>query len=189
MDRGAIRQRGNTQETCPTLTGERNTSREMDAQQSTRGCGGIWPAAHLRKLPVPHPLGDVDKAVARTVAVAPTRIPRAWRTRNSLASQRRQVDQGRRDQSQSQIQPEPTTRHRVTSVFALIAVVSSLCRHLPSAPAGRSAQDRSHHPGARRSKAKRSSFLVRKRRWLSCGRSDPEATPAPCELTPMPIRA
>ena len=100
MDRGAIRQRGNTQETCPTLTGERNTSREMDAQQSTRGYGGIWPAAHLRKLPVPHPLGDVDKAVARTVAVAPTRIPRAWRTRNSLASQRRQVDQGRRDQSQ-----------------------------------------------------------------------------------------
>jgi hypothetical protein len=189
MDRGAIRQRGNTQETCPTLTGKRNTSREMDAQQSTRGYGGIWPAAHLRKLPVPHPhpLGDAYKAVARTVA--PTRIPRAGRTRNSLASQSRQVDQGRRDQSQSQIQPEPTTRHRVTSVFALIAVVSSLCRHLPSAPAGRSAQDRSHHPGARRSKAKRSSFLVRKRRWLSCGRSAPEATPAPCELTPMPIRA
>jgi len=112
-------QRGNTQETCPALTGERNTSREMDAQQCTRGYGGFWPAAPLRKLPVPgpHPLGDADKAVARTVA--PTRIPRAWRTRNSLASQRRQVDQGRRDQSQ--IQPEPTTRHRVTSVFALIS--------------------------------------------------------------------
>jgi hypothetical protein len=161
----------------------------MDAQQCTRGYGGIWPAAHLRKLPVPgpHPLGDDDKAVARTVA--PTRIPRAWRTRNSLASQRLQADQSRRDQNQGQIQPEPTTRHRVTSVFALIAVVSSLCRHLPSAPAGRSARDRSHHPGARRSKAKSSSFLVRKRRWLFCGRSDPEATPAPCELTPMPIRA
>jgi len=159
----------------------------MYAQQCTRGHGGIRTAARLRKLPGPHPLKDADKAIARTVE--PTRISPAWRTRNLLASQELQADQGRRDQSQSQIQPEPTTHHQVTSVFALIAVVSSLCRHLPSAPAGRSARDRSHHPGARRSKAKRSSFLVSKRRWLSCGRSDPEATPAPCELTPMPVRA
>ena len=38
-------------------------------------------------------------------------------------------------------------------------------------------RDRLHHPGARRSKAKGSAFLVAKRRWLPCGRSDAETTP------------
>ena len=86
----------------------------------------------------PAPSGVAHKAVARTAAT--TWYLRAGRTRSSPASQKRQPEQGRRDQSQcqNQIPPEPTTRHRVTSVFAIIAVVSSLCRHLPSAPAGRS---------------------------------------------------
>jgi hypothetical protein len=176
MQNGPLRdQKGIAKETSPTITGERNTVREMRAQQCTRVHGGIQPAAHLRKLPVPHALSASEDAAAKTPAL--TRNFSAWRTRDSLASQRRQADPSRRNQSQSQsqikIQPEPTTRHGVTSVYAHIAVVSSLCRHLPSAPAGSSKIDYTP-PGARRSKAKRLSFLVPERRWLSGDRSDPE---------------
>jgi hypothetical protein len=179
-------QKGIAQETCPTITGERNTLREMYAQQCTRGHGGIQAAAHLRKLPDPNSFGVAEEAIAST-ATWPWYFC-AWRTQGSLESQRRQADQGRRDESQyqNQIQPEPTTRHRVTSVFALIAVVSSLCRHLPSAPAGSSETDYTiQGPGGRKPKDQRFWFPS----GVGCLVVDPTLSSlAPQELSPCRSR-
>ena len=108
---------------------------------------------------------------------APAGIGSLRQARCSRAGQDRQADQSQQDQGRSQAEPEPPKDHRVTSVFALIAIVSSLFRHLPSAPVRGSIRDRSPHPEARRSKAKGSWNLVPRRLWQSC---DPSIPKQPC---------